>query len=272
MAARPPNDLDFDYDTDGSSSRASSVSSRASVGHGGHELDHDDAPPTPYSSRESTPENKVNDNHGHLPRVAPTPTPLTSSTQLVAGFSAYQIPQQQATAATTQPERTYVPSPVCVVRFRRLTTPVAHRSIGITPYLAYQMLRPFGFPKRLLVFPPPPTSTSKIAGPNGAVVDVGPARGLAQFDDVESCENCIGAFARMGRWLDKATLTAYCEVHIGGGCPDVFGVTLSIAVEQKVFATANTPNSLIITPSVINPLGPLCGITPLFASARELTQ
>jgi hypothetical protein len=132
--------------------------------------------------------------------------------------------------------------------------PRSDAAVPVTPYLLYQVLRSFGFPKRLLVF------GSKTDGHDDSSQT---SRGLAQFDSADACEKCIRAFADAGRWVSEAQLVANAEVHLGGDAEDVFSVTLSPARETKVFATTNTANSLVVTAAIITQLGAPCDRTPL---------
>ena len=239
-------DLADDYDSNASSASSRGSSAGRSSSHGG-------------SRRDDVSEVDVDDgfDEGQLPPVADAEAPeVQDYDDAVAGAS----------------------TPVCAVRVRRLAntnlSSNASAGVQVTPFLVYHMLRAFGFPKRVLLFPQqqqqqfqPNEHPGQQPLPLASFY-----RGLAQFDSADACTECIEAFAAQGHWLSRPRLLAYCEVHLGGIDNDVFGVTLSRAEEQKVFATGNTLHSLIVTPSVIQPLGPRAEIVPLVVGQDAATH
>jgi hypothetical protein len=231
-----PDDLALDYDSDGSSNASTSSAGSRPSSAGAEDL-------TPPGT----------------PRQGPSVALDVSPSTAVEGNSV---------APADQP---VVRSPVAAFTLRRLTSPVAHRSVAVTPYLLYQMIRPFGFPKRLIVFPPAAEAArhQSVVGASGTPVYVGVAHGLAQFDSEDDCESFLVAFAQQGRWVNKERRVAHCEVHLGGGTPDVFSVGTAFAHERKVFATSNTAYTLVVTPGSIPALGPRCMVADLINPSQD---
>lgn len=150
------------------------------------------------------------------------------------------------TRSSTEPD-----TPVVGFSMRRHGPPVIGRSIHVTPYIMYQLARVFGFPKRVLVFP----RRNEIPGTFAME-----SRGLFQFDQPSDARAFIDAVAESGRPLgDRAMM----EVQFSDDCPDVFTLIVNHAPEQKVFVTKNTNISLVITPVVMQKIGPLFDSAPL---------
>ena len=264
------NDLDDDFDSDGSTSLSSHSGDDARWSEGGgdiddgassggheHDADSDDAghqreyaagdDSSSDDSGSSGGEAKQKRNRAETNRVLETTTDGGMRIQISDA-----VPDEMVDVAQFQ-------TLVLSVRVRRLTTPVVTRSVHVSPNLVFQILRPFGFPKRVLIFPP-----KQVLGASTAYGEI--TRGVVQFDSVSARNACLAAFGTAGSTSPGPTLdlsTATCEVHLGGDSPDVFSVTLAAVAEKKVFATSNTPVSMLITGAVIQHLGPRCDTHPL---------
>lgn len=186
-----------------------------------------------YRSRSTTPDRAANDNQVHLSSEA-----------------------GQAPVAAPAPE-----TPVVSFSMRRHGPPVIGQSIHVTPYIMYQLARSFGFPKRVLVFP----RANEVPGTFYAE-----SRGLLQFDEPSDAVAFIDAVAAAGQPLDGHR--AILEVQFSDDCPDVFTMVVSHAAENKVFVTKNTNFSLVITPQIMQKIGPLFETAPLQSQRSSVTS